>query len=1796
MRIFEQIRVCALITCVLPAVQGNGEQSQTIYFLPEFALSPQGSFLEDTTGEQVLTYRYDDQTSRITRSDEDKDSGWDAWGTWSDCSRTCGGGASYSLRRCLNGRRCEGRNIRYKTCSNVDCPPDAGDFRHQQCSAHNDVKYQGQYYEWIPIYNDPEAQCALKCQARGTTLIVELSPKVLDGTRCNTESLNMCISGICQVVGCDRQLGSKAKEDNCGVCAGSGSTCRLVRGQSKSHASPEKLEDTVIAVPYGSRHVKITVKGPAHLYIESKTLQGHKGEHNLSASGVSVIENTTVEFQKGSDKEVLKMQGPLGADFIIKTRYVSSRDSVVQFMFYQPISHQWRETDFYPCTVTCGGGYQLSSAECVDIRSGRVVPEHSCNYYPENKKPKPKLQECNMDHCPSSDGFKQLAIYDHFQPLPRWESSPWTACSVFCGGGIQTRSVPCIEENMYGEIIPVEEWKCMYTFKPPVIQNCNLFDCPKWIAMEWSPCTVTCGRGLRYRVVLCIDYRGQHTGGCNAQLKPHIKEECTVPIPCYKTKEKLPMEAKVPWIKQAQEMLEPIAVSEEPKFIPEPWSQCSTSCGTGKQVRRVTCRVLLSFSQTEEELPDEECEEDKPPTEQTCYLAPCDGVTAARDSEVAGNNHDENEMEEQFDWEYEGFTPCTASCLRGEQETIVVCRNKHTQESVDESLCDNFKRPPHMVRVCGTEPCPARWGTRLWKQCSATCGVGIQAREVYCRRTVSHPVEDSIRVPDEECTDPKPPEVQACNQFDCPPSWHKGEWQLCSYTCGGGSQSRKVQCKQLLTDGSSVSLPDELCLDQKPQLQQSCGNVDCPPHLALGKWSKCSVSCGEGIQRRDWVCRKLTAVRHQVTVPHALCSEPSRPPVVQTCTMPACDKVRKDKKTNVSQKQAIRDPQILGIHRVYIQTRQDKRIHFNIGGRAYLLPKTSIVIRCPVRRFQKSLIKWEKDGHHLQYTKQIRITKSGSLKIHSLEAKDIGVYSCIAGTTRDTFVLKLIGNDNRLIEPPTFTKAKTRQSIGPEKMSHNESNRLEDKWTQISKMWQSWSKKNELYVDDSQTSDQVFLHLLGNHLFSKRKANFAELFDSQELYNKHPESSISQGAYSMDTRQFEEILRNISLRIESGEIPEDFASQLMHQLAAEVSRPQPTVEKWKASPDDNASNSKLLDKAPNTSEASVNKDIHQQRKKQKPPIILRKKQAPVLPQKNVSVAVGTLAYLTDKTSCITLVCESIGDPEPEVSWTKDGTPVKFNKRILLLNSARLQVQNVTRQDAGLYGCTVTNELGTDTETSLLLYSEAPAIKFSRESIINLTMWHITAVVGSDLLARLGATIIINCPVEGVPEPKIIWQKKDGLLGNNSVQLQNGSLALMNTTLANQGMYTCTVTNEIGQATMSTVIKLTESGPAPQTVGFHQTRGRKRVLMASKIGTPITVKQGDVLRMGCPTVARDKMTISWYFKNESIHSVPGLEYKVLARGRVLEVKMAFERLEGQYKCQASNKIRTVSAYVNVSFVDFMWVPGDWAACSTTCGNVGTHYRTLLCLNTNGIEVNESACYELPKPPLVIESCNTQDCPARWVTTTASECSVSCGKGVRQLRVRCEQLTANGTLRILPPAFCAEEEEQPPNEEDCLLQSCAVWESPAWAECSGRCVGHSVAVQHRQVACRYTNGTSAAKSACEKTERPASARRCKSDRCNVRWRTGPWRQCAASCGSGFQSRRVACIHNKNNKAVADQYCGWQRRPITWQHCNLTSCDTSDGECMDTMRYCALVKRLMLCHLNTYKQRCCDSCRML
>nr|XP_055074671.1 ADAMTS-like protein 3 [Misgurnus anguillicaudatus] len=206
---------------------------------------------------------------------------------------------------------------------------------------------------------------------------------------------------------------------------------------------------------------------------------------------------------------------------------------------------------------------------------------------------------------------------------------------------------------------------------------------------------------------------------------------------------------------------------------------------------------------------------------------------------------------------------------------------------------------------------------------------------------------------------------------------------------------------------------------------------------------------------------------------------------------------------------------------------------------------------------------------------------------------------------------------------------------------------------------------------------------------------------------------------------------------------------------------------------------------------------------------------------------------------------------------------------------------------------------------------------------------------------------------------------------------------------------------------------------------------------------------------------------------------------------------------------------------------------------------------------------------------------------WVSTVWSKCSSACGRGFRERRVSCQQVQASGSVRVLPSSEC-KETHRPEDKEDCTSHACAEWITGLWGKCTGRCLGPAVATQIRTVSCRHF-GNSTIKT-CNAKQRPASVRNCSSDMCDVHWKVWPWRTCTAACGSGFQSRRVECVHRQKMKTLPDQHCAWRPRPVTWQHCNITSCGS---ECQDRTHYCPVVKRLRLCLVDLYRQHCCQTC---
>jgi hypothetical protein len=91
------------------------------------------------------------------------------------------------------------------------------------------------------------------------------------------------------------------------------------------------------------------------------------------------------------------------------------------------------------------------------------------------------------------------------------------------------------------------------------------------------------------------------------------------------------------------------------------------------------------------------------------------------------------------------------------------------------------------------------------------------------------------------------PDVTAAESF----AWQVGAWGECSKPCGGGTQNRQYTCKSNV----GITADDSQCSGFEGSAQQPCNPQACPIYAwAPGPWGSCSVSCGGGVQTRTMQC------------------------------------------------------------------------------------------------------------------------------------------------------------------------------------------------------------------------------------------------------------------------------------------------------------------------------------------------------------------------------------------------------------------------------------------------------------------------------------------------------------------------------------------------------------------------------------------------------------------------------------------------------------------------------------------------------------------------------------------------------------------------------------------------------------------------------------------------------------------------------------------------------------------------------------------------------------------------------
>lgn len=793
---------------------------------------------------------------------------WGAWSSWSECSRTCDGGATYQERKCLksNSRSrakygCDGDRFRFNTCNIESCAPDATDFRTQQCSAYNNATYGGKLFSWLP-YTDRRNPCTLYCIPMGSRTVVRLAPEVQDGTRCRPTSQDMCISGKCRTVGCDYKLDSSLKLDLCSVCGGNNSCL--------TNGTKERYHWIKIGMSPCSASCGVGIQ--TYRYRCRDRLTGNQVPDNRCS---------TLPKPNGSEKACFRRQCP-------------------------PV---WKIFPWQDCSASCGGGVAKRAVRCMDtLRDGRQQWLHD-SFCPH---PKPgTTRRCNPHMCPI------------------WYAGAWSPCSVTCGWGEQSREVVCRHQGdtfCEADTKPVVRRNCTTPFRhcddyggvqPLALgprtgrSNKNLVInendvhkyknemlSPQFVVSNWGKCSATCGESYKTRYVRCQvflpllgDTVDMADSECYESYKPPTTEPCSVE-PCYKnfrweTRGMTPcsrsclggtQETLLECVNQEDgsihspdhcQFAETVAIERRVcNDIPCPqrwrignFGECSTTCGGGLMFRDVSCIKQVDVTQDRVvKLPDVMCEQPVPLRVRECNTQYCPA-----------------------NWASGLWSKCSTTCGVGVELRPVVCQRVSPDGQpvdVDEYNCPPSERPQG-ERQCNQGACPEikikqrpMKFIQINKIRKVRLNVGTDAYILHGTNLILKcPVRGMSKKRVEWLKDGK----RLRSSRRVAPS-HNGHLKIRKstkrkdagrYTCVAQNKKADLHIKF----NNFIDVLQETVQREKYLLgflaDDSRGNTSFtikdpfdrkrrPLQLVLSNWSECSSACGRAVRRRNVTCEIIT--------------------------------------------------------------------------------------------------------------------------------------------------------------------------------------------------------------------------------------------------------------------------------------------------------------------------------------------------------------------------------------------------------------------------------------------------------------------------------------------------------------------------------------------------------------------------------------------------------------------------------------------------------------------------------------------------------------------------------------------------------------------------------------------------------------------------------------------------------------------------------------------------------------------------------------------------------------------------
>ncbi|XP_074600847.1 ADAMTS-like no long nerve cord [Brevipalpus obovatus] len=600
----------------------------------------------EKTSDLSSSFSFDESQNLSTKIQPD---GWSEWGPWSECSKPCDVGISCSHRKCLSSDGCDGSSsTRYKICNIEPCSNEI-DLRAAQCAQFNSRRFNGVYYQWLP-HRDRQNPCNLTCKAKSHNLLVQWGPHFADGTKCGQNSYDICIGGVCIAVGCDLEIGSGKKIDECGVCGGNGSTCK--NGAYQWQANYSECTSSCgkgYQIPHmicidTTTNVSVDVDYCEYLTKPKSLLRPCDSGPCLPRWTGQQWSSCSVPCGGGFQRREVYCSEPSLFGPLVRASSDDRCAGILKPTIEQPCNThqcpQWFEGPWSECSASCGGGYRTREIICRD-HDGQLSNNCEISLKPTDK------EECSSLPC------QEASIQRDEPPSikdgePRFYVEEWGSCEPIkgsCGKGIRRRTVECQMPMSLSGTLAVEMTYCSHAVRPASEESCkipcpnppahsmvspnevkqpeaelkkrvheaarNLNPTPKsatyyWRTQGFTDCSAACLGGTRESKIFCIrDSDGMSVSHylCSIADKPDSVTESCNEHPC------------------------------PPRWDMGEFEACSKRCDGGVQKRRVECiHEIARGADNKIVLDDEECPQPKPIVERVCNEQPCPSKKCSQDS------------------------------------------------------------------------------------------------------------------------------------------------------------------------------------------------------------------------------------------------------------------------------------------------------------------------------------------------------------------------------------------------------------------------------------------------------------------------------------------------------------------------------------------------------------------------------------------------------------------------------------------------------------------------------------------------------------------------------------------------------------------------------------------------------------------------------------------------------------------------------------------------------------------------------------------------------------------------------------------------------------------------------------------------------------------------------------------------------------------------------------------------------------------------------------------------------------